>query len=75
LPGIRRQGAGAQFSGNIWQHDPAHRRGVAYRDLPTRERFHAGLIRYGSGVADYEDVGMARHHCPWIGTTIPSSST
>src|SRR5271166_5387164 len=38
----RGRAAGSQFPGNVWQHDPAHRRGVAYRDLPTRERFQPG---------------------------------
>jgi hypothetical protein len=26
-------------SGNVWKHDPQHRKGVAYRDLRTSERF------------------------------------
>src|SRR5271166_1573895 len=42
LAGDRGRAAGVQFPGNVWQHDPAHRRGVAYRDLPTRERFQPG---------------------------------
>jgi hypothetical protein len=27
---------------DTWQHDPAHRHGVPYRDGPTRDRFQAG---------------------------------
>ncbi|HVJ56139.1 MAG TPA: DUF3300 domain-containing protein [Aliidongia sp.] len=28
--------------GDIWQHDPFHRRGVAYRDVPTQQHFQPG---------------------------------
>ena len=31
--------AGGAFAAQPWQHDPSHRRGVAYRDPATRERF------------------------------------
>jgi len=31
--------AGGAFAAQPWTHDPAHRRGVAYRDPATRERF------------------------------------
>jgi hypothetical protein len=30
---------GGAFATQPWKHDPAHRRGVAYRDTATRERF------------------------------------
>jgi hypothetical protein len=30
---------GGAFATQTWAHDPAHRRGVAYRDAATRERF------------------------------------
>ncbi len=30
------------FSGDTWQHDPYHRRGVAYRDAGTRARYTGG---------------------------------
>jgi hypothetical protein len=36
---INRNHVGAAFSTAPWTHDPAHRRGVAYRDQATRERF------------------------------------
>ena len=29
------------FDRDYWQHDPYHRRGVVYRDPPTREKFRA----------------------------------
>ncbi len=31
--------AGGAFAAQPWTHDPSHRRGVAYRDTATRERF------------------------------------
>ena len=31
--------AGGAFAAQPWPHDPSHRRGVAYRDPATRERF------------------------------------
>ncbi|HSD93804.1 MAG TPA: DUF3300 domain-containing protein [Syntrophales bacterium] len=31
--------AGGAFATQRWTHDPSHRRGVAYRDTATRERF------------------------------------
>jgi hypothetical protein len=31
--------AGGAFAAQPWRHDPSHRRGVAYRDPATRERF------------------------------------
>ena len=33
------------FDQPFWQHDPSHRRGVAYRDRRTNERFGAGSPR------------------------------
>lgn len=34
--------------GNVWSHNPQHRRGVAYRDLRTSERFGARPPRVSS---------------------------
>lgn len=34
--------------GNVWRHNPQHRRGVAYRDLRTTERFGARAPRVSS---------------------------
>jgi hypothetical protein len=33
------------FDRHVWRHDPVHRRGVAYRDMRTSERFGARLPR------------------------------
>ncbi len=41
------RGRGGDF-GNIWRHNPRHRRGVAYRDLRTSERFGARAPRTSS---------------------------
>lgn len=35
-------------SGNVWRHNPRHRRGVAYRDLRTSERFGSRAPRVSS---------------------------
>jgi hypothetical protein len=56
----RGRAAGSQFPGNVWQHDPAHRRGVAYRDLPTRERFQPGA----AAVRNREERLPFRGHAP-----------
>ena len=35
---------------NVWQHDAAHRRGVAYRDQTTQSRYAAGQARSPGGI-------------------------
>ena len=35
-------------AGNVWRHNPQHRKGVAYRDLRTSERFGARAPRASS---------------------------
>jgi hypothetical protein len=37
-------GGHAWFSGNVWEHNPAHRVGVAYADPATRARFDAARV-------------------------------
>jgi hypothetical protein len=39
---------------DVWQHDPAHRRGVPYRDVPTRDRFPQGPPDARRGFRGYE---------------------
>jgi len=41
------RGRGDDF-GNVWRHNPQHRRGVAYRDLRTSERFGSRAPRVSS---------------------------
>jgi hypothetical protein len=41
----------ARINNGVWAHDPEHRRGVAYRDATTRERFGQG----GPGVGQRRD--------------------
>jgi hypothetical protein len=40
-------------SNNRWQHDPAHRRGVEYRDPATRERYGRSASAEGRSREDY----------------------
>ena len=44
--------------GNIWRHNPQHRKGVAYRDLRTSERFGSRTTRISS------PTGMERRGYP-----------
>jgi hypothetical protein len=65
------RGRAVQFSGNVWQHDPAHRRGVAYRDLSTHERFHPGAAAVGNPAERRDFRG---HAPPQQQVTTPGTS-
>lgn len=41
----------ARINNGVWQHDPDHRRGIAYRDAATRQRFGQG----GPGVGQRQE--------------------
>jgi hypothetical protein len=46
--------------GDVWQHDPTHRRGVPYRDPPTRDRFPKDPPDVRRGFRGYEPAPPPR---------------
>lgn len=50
----------------LWQHDPGHRRGVAYKDKATAQRF--GQLPVRSGVTSPESRGFVTPRYPVQGT-------
>jgi len=44
---VNRQNVQNKFQNGKWQHDPAHRKGVGYRDSATQQRFNKGGTRPG----------------------------
>ena len=57
----------AWFSGNVWEHNPAHRVGVTYADPATRARFDAarvGALSAGArnGAARFGAAGSGTFH-------------
>ncbi|OWT75542.1 MULTISPECIES: DUF3300 domain-containing protein [unclassified Achromobacter] len=52
IQGQRTQGQGTQGQSGRWQHDPAHRQGVAYRDNATRDKM-AGQVPGADKRAQY----------------------
>jgi Protein of unknown function (DUF3300) len=42
-----------------WQHDPGHRRGVPYRDVPTRDRYRFGPASTPDARRDYRGYAPA----------------
>ena len=61
-PGAVRAAGGAAAS-QPWQHNPAHRRGVAYRDTATRDRFgqtNRAAVESRRSFRGYEGSGIER---------------
>ncbi|ABQ26841.1 DUF3300 domain-containing protein [Geotalea uraniireducens] len=52
----RHQGGG----GNTWQHDPSHRKGVAYKDKATAQKFGQSPARSAEGRRDAHGLGDGR---------------